>query len=320
MQEQESVYIYRTNKDYITLDTNYCYGVLDGKNFLVMRETRRDDEVYIRWQKNQAIRFNGKNVVGLRAEKLLKLVLSKLQDNETTHLLIQQLNTMIEKNKKASLLLEADNQKKEESVAPAKTEEQLKQARQFKDFMSKKDFFAAKNEERKKAKEAERAAKAAQKEEEKRQRIEKAQQQLQEQRLLKELKTLNETYSKMVFNAKDQLPTVIQTEKASIILGHLDKKFYRIKIEDNNSSFYTVNNNKLEPMDANSLQKILLSIDENLNQNNEFDLLLVNAVQNFGEFTKTATEKQKNTLKETIAISKNILIQKGLLNKENIRD
>jgi hypothetical protein len=227
---------------------------------------------------------------------------------------------MIEKNKKASLLLEADNQKKEESVAPAKTEEQLKQARQFKDFMSKKDFFAAKNEERKKAKEAERAAKAAQKEEEKRQRIEKAQQQLQEQRLLKELKTLNETYSKMVFNAKDQLPTVIQTEKASIILGHLDKKFYRIKIEDNNSSFYTVNNNKLEPMDANSLQKILLSIDENLNQNNEFDLLLVNAVQNFGEFTKTATEKQKNTLKETIAISKNILIQKGLLNKENIRD
>jgi len=89
-QTPSSIDLYRTNKEHITIDPIYCFGILDNKHFLVMRETKGNNEVYIRWQKNQNTRFSGQNVVGLRAEKLLKLILSKIQQHPLTEELISQ--------------------------------------------------------------------------------------------------------------------------------------------------------------------------------------------------------------------------------------
>ena len=101
-EKPSSIDLYRSSKEHITIDPVYCYGVLDNKHFLVMRETQGDNNVYIRWQKNQNTRFSGQNVFGLRAEKLLKLILSKIQNSPMAQETIEQMKIMIEKNKKAT--------------------------------------------------------------------------------------------------------------------------------------------------------------------------------------------------------------------------
>ena len=96
-EKPSSIDLYRSSKEHITIDPVYCYGVLDNKHFLVMRETQGDNNVYIRWQKNQNTRFSGQNVFGLRAEKLLKLILSKIQNSPMAQETIEQKKIMIEK-------------------------------------------------------------------------------------------------------------------------------------------------------------------------------------------------------------------------------
>ena len=100
-----------------------------------MRETKGNNEVYIRWQKNQNTRFSGQNVIGLRAEKLLKLILSKLPKHQLTEEIIAQLNVMIEKNKKAAERFNSTPVRKETPKTPVRTEEQIKKERDFKLFM-----------------------------------------------------------------------------------------------------------------------------------------------------------------------------------------
>lgn len=313
--QPSSIDLYKSKKEHISIDKVYCFGVLDNKHFLVMRETREDNEVYIRWQKNQNTRFSGQNVFGLRAEKLLKMIISKLPKNQLTEQVIAEMETMIEKNKKAA---ETSNQLTDkEPKQQIRTEEQIKREKDFKKFMENKEIFAAKNEERKKAKELEKQAKAAQREEEKRLRQEAAQKRIQEQKTLKELKNQEQAYIKMMLTANDQTPVVISANDTNIILGYLDNKFYRIKMTDNQSTFYSVSDNKLEPMSVETLHKIIMAVDENCNQNSQYDNLLTNIVTAFAEFNQTAKAIEKKTLKERVAISKNILIQKGILNNQN---
>ena len=88
-------------------------------------------------------------------------------------------------------------------------------------------------------------------------------------------------------------------------------------MDDNNSSFYSVSEKKLEPMDIETFQNIIVSIDENLNQNGQFDNLLTQIVSAYGAFTSSAQSVQKDTLRERVAIGKNILIQKGILTPQN---
>lgn len=316
-QTPSSIDLYRTSKEHITIDPNYCFGILDNKHFLVMRETKGNNEVYIRWQKNQNTRFSGQNVIGLRAEKLLKLILSKLPKHQLTEEIIAQLNVMIEKNKKAAERFNSTPVRKETPKTPVRTEEQIKKERDFKRFMENKAIFDAKNEERKKKKELEKQAKLAQKEEEKRKRQEEAQKRIQEQRTLKELKTAEQAYLKMIQAENNQTPVIITADKTNIILGYLNNKFYRIKTNDKNSTFYTVHENKLEPMDVNSFQNIIVSIDEQLNRNGQFDNLLTYIVSAYGKFKNNSEVINKNTLRERVAIGKNILIQKGILTPEN---
>ena len=75
--------------------------------------------------------------------------------------------------------------------------------------------------------------------------------------------------------------------------------------------------NKLEPMDISSFQNIIVSIDEQLNRNGQFDNLLSYIVSAYGEFKNNSEAISKNTLRERVAIGKNILIQKGILTPEN---
>ncbi|MBO7243994.1 MAG: hypothetical protein J6V53_01760 [Alphaproteobacteria bacterium] len=316
-EKPSSIDLYRSSKEHITIDPVYCYGVLDNKHFLVMRETQGDNNVYIRWQKNQNTRFSGQNVFGLRAEKLLKLILSKIQNSPMAQETIEQMKIMIEKNKKATEYYVVKQHKKEDPQPVIKSEEQLKREREFKKFMENKDRFAAQNEERKKKKEAEKLARTAQKEEEKRKRQEAAQKRIQEQRILKELKDQEQAYLKMMRSTEDKNPVVIIANETNIILGYLNNKFYRIKMDDNNSSFYSVSEKKLEPMDIETFQNIIVSIDENLNQNGQFDNLLTQIVSAYGAFTSSAQSVQKDTLRERVAIGKNILIQKGILTPQN---
>lgn len=312
-----SVELYRTHKEQITIDPVYCFGILDNKHFLVMRETRGDNEVYIRWQKNQNTRYSGQNVFGLRAEKLLKLILSKIPHHEMTEELIRQLNIMIEKNKKATAYYNATPVKKDEAKPAVRTEEQIKKERDFKRFMENKERFAAQNEERKKKKEAEKQAKAAQKEQEKLRKQQEAQKRIQEQRALKELKLQEQAYTKMMISNNDQNPVIITANDTTIILGYLNNRFYRIKMDEKGSSFYSVFENKLEPMNIETLQHIIVSIGESCNKDGQFDGLLSNIASAYGEFKNNASPVEKNTLKERVAISKNILIKKGLLTSQN---
>lgn len=316
-QTPSSIDLYRTNKEHITIDPIYCFGILDNKHFLVMRETKGNNEVYIRWQKNQNTRFSGQNVVGLRAEKLLKLILSKIQQHPLTEEIISQLNVMIEKNKKAAERFNSTPVTKETPKPQVRTEEQIKKERDFKRFMENKAVFDAKNEERKKKKELEKQAKLAQKEEEKRRRQEEAQKRIQEQRTLKELKTSEQAYLKMIQAENNSTPVIITADNTNIILGYLNNKFYRIKTSNKASTFYTVHENKLEPMDVSTFQNIIVSIDEQLNKNGQFDNLLTYIVGAYGEFQKNPKPIEKDTLRERVAIGKNILIQKGILTPQN---
>ena len=312
-----SVDLYRTSKEHITIDPVYCFGILDNKHFLVMRETKGDNEVYIRWQKNQNTRFSGQNVIGLRAEKLLKLILSKIPQHEMTEEIIRQLNVMIEKNKKATERFNCTPITKESQKPAVRSEEQIKRERDFKKFMQNKELYAAKNEERKKAKELERQAKLAQKEEEKRKRQEEAQKRIQEQRALKELKTAEQAYLKMIQAENNQTPVIITANDTNIILGYLNNCFYRIKTDEKESTFYSVHENKLVPLDVDSFKHLIESIDENLNKNSQFDNLLIQIVSAYGEFQKNPKPIEKDTLRERVAIGKNILIQKGILTPQN---
>ena len=131
------------------------------------------------------------------------------------------------------------------------------------------------------------------------------------------MKTAEQAYLKMIQAENNQTPVIITADKTNIILGYLNNKFYRIKTNDKNSTFYTVHENKLEPMDVNSFQNIIVSIDEQLNRNGQFDNLLTYIVSAYGEFKNNSEAINKNTLRERVAIGKNILIQKGILTTEN---
>ena len=76
--EVSGIEVYRSFKEVIKIDTSYCFGVLDGKNFAIARTTRGNNVVFIRWCKGKMPYSSNKNIFGKKAEKLLNMVLERI--------------------------------------------------------------------------------------------------------------------------------------------------------------------------------------------------------------------------------------------------
>lgn len=322
MQEVEvsGTVLFRSFKEVIKIDNGYCFGVLDGKNFMIARTTRADNVTFIRWSKGRMPYGSNKNIMGPKAEKLLKMILERIPAIPENKTIISEMECMVEKNKKAFSYFGISQEDAKDISDAEKLEQQKKKEREFQQFMDDKARFAEKNEARKAEKEAKRAQKAAEKQRLKELRQQEAQKRIQAERALKFLKLQAETYSKMVLNnAESTQPTIFVDGDTALILGHLDQNFYRIKLGDKNPSFFIMQNNeKIRKMSISELQQILLSIYDRYGNDGRYDAVLERSVSDYDKFRQLKFPENTNILQEKIAICKNILIQKGLLTAQNV--
>ena len=166
---------------------------------------------------------------------------------------------------------------------------------------------------------AEKEAKQRAHEERMKQAQEQAQQRIREQRALKAMQEQARTYVKMALTAENaDLPSIFMSDNESIVLGHLNKNFYRMKIGPNNPSFFIVQNDVVRQMTSDEVLSVLFVIEERLNQVSQYDGLLERAVSDFGIFQSKNNTRSTNALREKMAIAKNIVIQKGILTVQNI--
>lgn len=312
--------IFRSFKEVIKIDDSYCFGIMDGKNFMIARTTRADNVTFIRWSKGRMPYGSNKNIMGPKAEKLLKMILERIPAIPENKTIISEMECMVEKNKKAFSYFGISQEDAKDISDAEKLEQQKKKEREFKEFMDDKARFAEKNKARKAEKEAKRAQKEAEKQRLKELRQQEAQKRIQAERALKFLKLQAETYSKMVLNnAESTQPAIFVDGDTALILGHLDQNFYRIKLGDKNPSFFIMQNNeKIRKMSISELQQILLSIYDRYGNDGRYDAVLERSVSDYDKFRQLKFPENTNILQEKIAICKNILIQKGLLTAQNV--
>ena len=312
--------VYRSFKETIKIDNSYCFGTIDGKNFTIARTTQADNITYIRWCKGKTPYSTNKNIMGQKAEKLLKMVLERIPNIPENETLIEEMQTMLQKNIRATAYFGVSQADMHSMSENQKQEDQKKKDREFQKFIEDKARYADKNAARKAEKEAKKEAQKAAKEAEKQRRQEEAQKRIQAQRALKLFKNESELYPKMVFNdPENEKPAIFIDGKTAIILGHLNKNLYRIKISPNNPSFFIIQNNeKVRKMSIAELQEILISIHEKYNQKGEYDSVLERSVSDYDKFRQHRFPENKNVLAEKTTICKNILIIKGLINEQNV--
>ncbi len=321
MQEVEisGTVLFRSFKEIIKIDNGYCFGVLDGKNFMVARTTNINNMTFIRWCTGK-MPYGGKNVTGPKADRLLKMILERIPNTPENEEIISQMKVMVEKNKETTSYCGVSKDDAKAIASFEKIAQQKKKEREFKEFMDDKARFAEKNKARKAEKEAKRAQKEAEKQRLKELRQQEAQKRIQAERALKFLKLQAETYSKMVLNnAENTQPAIFVDGDTALILGHLDQNFYRIKLGDKNPSFFIMQNNeKIRKMSISELQQILLSIYDRYGNDGRYDAVLERSASDYDKFRQLKFPENTNILQEKIAICKNILIQKGLLTAQNV--
>ncbi len=318
--EVSGIVLFRSFKEVIKIDQSYCFGVLDGKNFMVARTTNVNNMTFIRWCKGKMPYGGNKNVMGAKADKLLKMILARIPNIPENEEIISQMKIMVEKNKETTSYYGVSKSDANAMMSFEKMEQQKKKEREFKEFMDDKARFAEKNAARKAEKEAKRAQKEAEKQRLKEIRQQEAQKRIQADRALKFLKLQAETYSKMVLNnAESTQPTIFVDGDTALILGHLDQNFYRIKLGEKNPSFFIMQNNeKVRKMSISELQQILLSIHDRYGNDGRYDTVLERSASDYDKFRQLKFPENTNILQEKIAICKNILIQRGLLTPQNV--
>lgn len=312
--------IYRSFNEVIKIDDGYCFGVLGGKNFMVARTTNANNITFIRWCSGKMPYGGNKNVMGPKADKLLKMILERIPNIPENEEIISQMKIMVEKNKKATSYCGVSKDDAKAMTSFEKIEQQKKKEREFKKFMDNKAVYEQKNAAKKAEKEALKAQKLAEKQRLKEQRILEEKKRIQKARALKIMKEEERVYPQMVFNQpENETPTIFVDGNTAIILGHINKNFFRIKLSDKNPSFFIIQNDeKVRKMSIAELQQILVAINENPNHNEEHDAILERVASDYDKFRQLKFPENKNVQKEKIAISKNILIQKGLLTHQNV--
>lgn len=319
--EVSGTVLFRSFKEVIKIDPSYCFGVLDGKNFMVARTTNVNNMTFIRWCKGKMPFASNKNVMGTKADKLLKMILARIPNIPENEEIISQMKVMVEKNKETTSYYGVSKSDAKAMMSFEKIEQQKKKEREFKEFLDNKTLFAEKNAARKAEKEARRAQKEAEKQRLREQRQQEAQKRIRANRALKFMKLQAETYSKMVFGMPENDQPVIfsDNDNTAIILGHLNHNFYRIKLSDTNPSFFIMQQNeKIRKMSINELQQILINIHDKHGENDRYDTILERSASDYDKFRQLKFQENTNILKETVAICKNILIQKRVITPENV--
>ncbi len=305
----KSIELWRFCNENIKTNGTVCHGYLEGKYFSVLLETQNEISIWIRWHKRPSLNQTP-NVSGIRAEKLLNLILSRIEDNEECTTLVSQLKEIRKKNENYAIFAKTGvcTPLKVEEIREKRLKDEKNKAKKLTEEIKK---TAKENETRRTLerakKEEQRQLRLKQKQAEKEARLKAHHERMQKQRLLKFLKDQETTYTQMVFNAPDSTsPVIFQSDETAIILGHLNNNFYRIKVSDKNPSFFIIQNNeKIRKMSIAEIQQILLTIDEKLNQNGQYDAVLERAVSDYDKFRHLRFSENRNVQREKIAISKN---------------
>ena len=317
MTEETNSYreIYRTPREVIKMDAISCYGILDGKYFLVKRKTIHNIETYAYWHKNKNLLSTP--LLGVtRADKLFQMILDRIPQTDDNKELIDDITVMRRKSvEKAEYYGIGKLKAGEQAIREA----QQKKDREFKNYMDKQASHAQQNSDRKAQKEAQRQAQKAQKEAEKQKRQAEAQKRIQQQRNKKLLKEELRLYEKMLSAHEDKNPVIaLKEDDITLFLGKMDNSWYRIKLSKESNSFYQITDQHRQIIPIEMFSNILTAIDEKLNKNGTFDHELENIALTYGQFMReNKKEKTPSTLNERVAISKNILIQKNILNQQN---
>ncbi|MBR4932549.1 MAG: hypothetical protein IKZ02_05935, partial [Alphaproteobacteria bacterium] len=295
-------------------------------------ETQNEISTWVKWHKRSNL-MAVPNLVGIRADKLIGMILSRLDGNETAVDVVEKLNVIRQKNKNASvfsrtgvvsvedterirnLIKETEQKKAQKAVEKIQKEASERQERSIREA----ELKEKRQQERAEKKASEKEAKRQAHEERMKQAQEQAQQRIREQRALKAMQEQARTYVKMALTAENaDLPSIFMSDNESIVLGHLNKNFYRMKIGPNNPSFFIVQNDVVRQMTSDEVLSVLFVIEERLNQVSQYDGLLERAVSDFGIFQSKNNTRSTNALREKMAIAKNIVIQKGILTVQNI--
>ncbi|MBQ6853933.1 MAG: hypothetical protein IJO11_00640 [Alphaproteobacteria bacterium] len=331
-EEVKSVELWRFCNDNIKTNGVVCHGYLEGKYFSICLETQNEISTWVKWHKRSNL-MAVPNLVGIRADKLIGMILSRLDGNETAVDVVEKLNVIRQKNKNASvfsrtgvvsvedtekirnLIKETEQKKAQKAVEKIQKEASERQERAVREA----ELKEKRRQERAEKKAAEKEAKQRAHEERMKQAQEQAQQRIRAQRALKLLQNQERTYTKMVLNSENtELPTVLATDDNAVVLGHLNNYFYRMKIGPNNPSFFIVQDDVVRQMTSDEVLSVLYVIEERLNQAGQYDGLLERAVSDFGIFQSKKNTKPTNILRERMAIAKNIAIQKGMLTVQNV--
>lgn len=331
-EEVKSVELWRFCNDNIKTNGVVCHGYLEGKYFSICLETQNEISTWVKWHKRSNL-MAVPNLVGIRADKLIGMILSRLDGNEIAVDVVEKLNVIRQKNKNASvfsrtgvvsvedterirnLIKETEQKKAQKAVEKIQKEASERQERSIREA----ELKEKRQQERAEKKAAEKEAKQRAHEERMKQAQEQAQQRIREQRALKAMQEQARTYVKMALTAENaDLPSIFMSDNESIVLGHLNKNFYRMKIGPNNPSFFIVQNDVVRQMTSDEVLSVLFVIEERLNQVSQYDGLLERAVSDFGIFQSKNNTRSTNALREKMAIAKNIVIQKGILTVQNI--
>ena len=331
-EEVKSVELWRFCNDNIKTNGVVCHGYLEGKYFSICLETQNEISTWVKWHKRSNL-MAVPNLVGIRADKLIGMILSRLDGNETAVDVVEKLNVIRQKNKNASvfsrtgvvsvedterirnLIKETEQKKAQKAVEKIQKEASERQERSIREA----ELKEKRQQERAEKKASEKEAKRQAHEERMKQAQEQAQQRIREQRALKAMQEQARTYVKMALTAENaDLPSIFMSDNESIVLGHLNKNFYRMKNGPNNPSFFIVQNDVVRQMTSDEVLSVLFVIEERLNQVSQYDGLLERAVSDFGIFQSKNNTRSTNALREKMAIAKNIVIQKGILTVQNI--
>ncbi|MBQ9090095.1 MAG: hypothetical protein IJY58_03510 [Alphaproteobacteria bacterium] len=327
----KTIELWRFCQESIKVNGIFCHGFLSGKYFLIQLETPNEVAINIKWHKRSQLEPTPL-VTGIRAEKLINLVLSHIEENDTTRSIINQLQIIRAKNQNFSIYSRVGccNPQEADSIRQRLAEERRRKAR--KEVERIKQDALTKSEQgqnTKQAKEERRQARIAQQQAEKeakrlaheermRQEQEEAQKRIRKQRSLKLLQSEERLYTQMVLSDETkQNPVIFNIENATVILGHLDGQFYRIKIDEEKPSFLIIRDNAVHPMNIEELQSVLQCID-NQNTQDQYDDLLNMFVSAYAQFINGNHETPHNPLCEKVAIAKNMLIQQHVLTSQNV--
>ena len=101
-EEVKSVELWRFCNDNIKTNGVVCHGYLEGKYFSICLETQNEISTWVKWHKRSNL-MAVPNLVGIRADKLIGMILSRLDGNETAVDVVEKLNVIRQKNKNASV-------------------------------------------------------------------------------------------------------------------------------------------------------------------------------------------------------------------------